>query len=201
MIENETSDTWGNLKRDLLAWMAGQHRTQHGVRTQTSTLTNSVKSVLDALRIKPPKRFLDIPKPTYASPSGSEVVAIDLDALSVSPGRRVGSLLPLQALWQELEFDRVLSEFSAGRRFSFSAANVIKAIVLAYALVRLIEDRLDAANVDLNANEALQQLDSIHDVTIHLGSTHVERTSTPTPEQAAILRALKAEPATKTRAL
>ena len=64
VIENETNHTWGNVKQDLWALMAGQHRTQHGVLTQTSTLTSSVKSVLDALGIKPPKRFLDVPRPT-----------------------------------------------------------------------------------------------------------------------------------------
>jgi len=64
VIENETNDTWGNLKQDLWALMAGQHRTQHGIITQTSTPTAGVKSVLDALDLKPPKRFLDIPRPT-----------------------------------------------------------------------------------------------------------------------------------------
>jgi hypothetical protein len=54
------------LKQDLWALMAGQHRSQHGIITQTSTLTKRVKSVLDALDLKPPKRFLDIPKPTKA---------------------------------------------------------------------------------------------------------------------------------------
>jgi hypothetical protein len=77
----------------------------------------------------------------------------------------------------------------------------VQACVLAYTLVRIIEDRLDAAGLDLNAKEALHQLDSIHHVTIHLGSSHLERTSTPTREQATILRALKAESATKPRAL
>jgi len=66
VIENATHDTWGNLKQDLWALMAGQHRSQHGIITQTSTLTKSVKSVLDALDLKPPKRFLDLPKPTKA---------------------------------------------------------------------------------------------------------------------------------------
>ncbi len=65
----------------------------------------------------------------YASPSAAEDAVVDLDALSVSPGRRVGSLLPLQALWQELAFDRILSELSTGRRFRFDVVNVIKAIV------------------------------------------------------------------------
>jgi len=66
VIENETRDTWGNLKQDLWALMAGQHRSQHGIITQTSTLTKSVKSVLDALDLKPPKRFLDLPRPAKA---------------------------------------------------------------------------------------------------------------------------------------
>jgi hypothetical protein len=30
---------------------------------QTSTLTKGVKNVLDALKVKPPKRFLDMPRP------------------------------------------------------------------------------------------------------------------------------------------
>ena len=77
----------------------------------------------------------------------------------------------------------------------------MQACVLAYALVRLIEDRLDTAGLDHNAKEALQQLDNIHHLTIHLGGTHLERTSTPTPEQATILRALKAETTTKPHAL
>ena len=51
----------------------------------------------------------------------------------------------------------------------------------------------------LHAKEALQQLDDIHHVTMHLGSTHLERTSAPTPEQSAILRSLNAEPARTTR--
>jgi transposase len=63
VIENETHETWGNLKQDLWVLMAGQHRSEHGVIIQTSTLTKGVKSVLDALKVKPPKRFLDMPRP------------------------------------------------------------------------------------------------------------------------------------------
>ena len=63
VIENETRDTWGNLKQDLWALMAVQHRTQHDLITQTSAPTSRVKSVLDALKLKPPKRFLDLPRP------------------------------------------------------------------------------------------------------------------------------------------
>lgn len=77
----------------------------------------------------------------------------------------------------------------------------VVASVLAYSLVRIIVDRLDAAGLDLNAKDALQRLDSIHHVAIDLGNTHVERTSTPTTEHDTLLRALKAEAGTKTHAL
>ncbi len=66
VIENETNDTWGNLKQTLHALMAGQHRTQSGVITQTSTPTSDMKSVLDALNLKPPKRYLQLPRPNKA---------------------------------------------------------------------------------------------------------------------------------------
>jgi hypothetical protein len=59
----------------------------------------------------------------------------------------------------------------------------------------------DASCLDLSAKEAQQQLGNNHLLTIHLGSTHLERTSSPAPEQAAIVRALKAEPVTTIRAL
>jgi hypothetical protein len=47
----------------------------------------------------------------------------------VSPGRRVGSLLPLQSVWRELELGEILSDLARGRRFRFDVVNVIKAIV------------------------------------------------------------------------
>ena len=64
--------------------------------------------------------------------------------------------------------------------------------VLAYTLVRMLEDRLDAAGLDLNANAALERLDSIQRATITFGEHAIERTSTPDDEQAMILKALKA---------
>jgi hypothetical protein len=66
VTENQTNDTWGNLKQTLWGLMAGQHRTQSGVITQTSTPTSGVKSVLDALNLKPPKRYLELPRPHKA---------------------------------------------------------------------------------------------------------------------------------------
>jgi transposase len=66
VIENETNDTWANLEQTLWPLMVGQHQTQSGIITQTSTPTSDVKRVLDALSIKPPKRFLELPKPAKA---------------------------------------------------------------------------------------------------------------------------------------
>ncbi len=66
VIENEANDTWGNLKQTLHGLMAGQHRMQSGFITQTSTPSSGVKSVLDALNLKPPKRYLELPRPSKA---------------------------------------------------------------------------------------------------------------------------------------
>ena len=72
--------------------------------------------------------------------------------------------------------------------------------MLAYGLVRVIEDRLDAAELDLNAKDALHTLESIQHVTIDLGGTRIDRISTPNAEQASILAALKAEATPNLRA-
>jgi hypothetical protein len=53
------------LKHTLWGLMAGRHRTQHGVITQSSTPTSDVKRVLDALNLKPPKRYLELPRPSH----------------------------------------------------------------------------------------------------------------------------------------
>ena len=76
----------------------------------------------------------------------------------------------------------------------------MQACVLAYGLVRVIEDRLDAAEIDLNAKDALRALESIQHVTIDLGSTSIDRISTPSAEQASVLAALKAEATPNLRA-
>jgi hypothetical protein len=66
VIENETNDTWHNLKHTTWQLMAGRHRTQHGIITQSSTPTSDMKRVLDALNLKPPKRYLELPRPNKA---------------------------------------------------------------------------------------------------------------------------------------
>lgn len=61
--ENESGMTWHQLKKLFRPLSVGFHRTRHGPISQTNTLTEEQKRVLDALRIKPPKRYLDIPTP------------------------------------------------------------------------------------------------------------------------------------------
>jgi len=113
--------------------------------------------------------------------------------------------LAYRGLWRvENAFRTLKTPLELRPLFHTSEAGVrghVQACVLAYGLVRTIEDRLDQGGLDHNATEALQQLDSIHHLTLHLGGTRLECTSTPTPEQAAILRALNAEPAPTPRAL
>ena len=58
----------------------------------------------------------------------------------------------------------------------------------------------DAADLDLNAKNALHALESIQHVTIDLGTTSIDHTSTPSAEQASILAALTAEAGPNTRA-
>ncbi|MFU8888958.1 MAG: transposase [Trueperaceae bacterium] len=94
--------------------------------------------------------------------------------------------LAYRGLWRvENAFRMLKTPLELRPLFHTSEAGVrghVQACVLAYALVRIIEDRLDAANLDINAKDALQQLDSIQHVTINLGATSIERTSTPNPE-------------------
>jgi hypothetical protein len=75
-----------------------------------------------------------------------------------------------------------------------------RALDTSQVLQRLLGTEVDAAELDLNAKDALRTLESIQRVTINLGSTSIERTSTPSPEQASILAALKAEAAPNLRA-
>jgi transposase len=66
VTENETSQTWHQLKQIMWPLMAGQHQTQYGIISQTTKPTPQQKTVLDALNLKAPKRYLEIPRPTKA---------------------------------------------------------------------------------------------------------------------------------------
>jgi hypothetical protein len=58
--------------------------------------------------------------------------------------------------------------------------------------VRVIEDRLDAAGIDLNAKEALQDLARIQRAPLARAGVTVTKTSTPTEGQRQLLAAIGA---------
>lgn len=63
VTENETGETWHQLKRTMWSLMVARHQTQHGVISQTNKPTNEQKAVLDAVNVKPPRRYLQVPRP------------------------------------------------------------------------------------------------------------------------------------------
>ena len=63
MIENDSRQTWHQFKRIFRPWMVAQHATKHGLVSETNPVTSEQKRVLDALRVKPPARFPNVPTP------------------------------------------------------------------------------------------------------------------------------------------
>ena len=63
VIENDSDQTWHQLKRIFRPLMVAQHATKHGIVSETNAVTSEQKRVLDALRVKPPARFPDVPTP------------------------------------------------------------------------------------------------------------------------------------------
>jgi transposase len=66
VAENETGETWRNMRKDLGDLQIGIHRTADGEVWQTNPLRSAVKQLLDRLKIKPPPRFYAI-KPADGS--------------------------------------------------------------------------------------------------------------------------------------
>jgi len=63
VAENESGQSWHQLKRIFQPLFVGFHNTQHGPITQTNKLTDEQKHVLDAIKVKRPKRYLEVPTP------------------------------------------------------------------------------------------------------------------------------------------
>ena len=63
VIENDSGQTWHQLKKLFRPLMVAQHATKHGTVSETNPVTTEQKRVLDALRVKPPARFPDVPTP------------------------------------------------------------------------------------------------------------------------------------------
>jgi len=65
IAESESGETWHNLKKVFRPLLVANHQTQHGTISQTNKLTDEQKRVLDALQVKPPKRYLALPAPKH----------------------------------------------------------------------------------------------------------------------------------------
>jgi transposase len=104
--------------------------------------------------------------------------------------------LAYRGLWRvENAFRTIKTPLELRPRFHTSEAGVrghVQACVLAYALVRVIEDRLDAADIDINAKDALQDLARIQRVPLARAGVTVTKTSTPTEQHQKLLAALGA---------
>ena len=66
IAENESGESWHQLKKVFRPLLIAEHQTQHGIISQTNKLTNEQKSVLDGLNLKAPKRYLRVPTPQKA---------------------------------------------------------------------------------------------------------------------------------------
>ena len=67
ITENETGRTWHQLQQVLRSLSVGYHQSEHGPIAQTNRPTKEQKDVLDALHLKAPDRFLEIPTPRQAA--------------------------------------------------------------------------------------------------------------------------------------
>jgi hypothetical protein len=104
--------------------------------------------------------------------------------------------LAVRGLWRvERAFRTLKTPLELRPLFHRSEAGVrghVQACVLAFALVRVIEDRLDAAGIDLNAKDALEDLARIQRAPLAHAGVTVTKTSTPTEQQRRLLTALGA---------
>lgn len=66
IAENESGESWHNLKKVFQPLLVAEHQTQQGIISQTNKLTEVQKLVLDGLNLKAPKRYLAIPTPKQA---------------------------------------------------------------------------------------------------------------------------------------
>jgi len=104
--------------------------------------------------------------------------------------------LAYRGLWRvENAFRTLKTPLELRPLFHTSEAGIrghVQACVLAYALVRVIEDRLDAADLDTNAKDALQDLARIQRAPLARAGVTVTKTSTPTEQHRQLLAAIGA---------
>jgi len=104
--------------------------------------------------------------------------------------------LAYRGLWRvEHAFRTLKTPLELRPLFHTSEAGIrghVQACVLAYALVRIIEDRLDAANTDLNAKEALQDLARIQCAPLNRAGITVTKTGAASEQHERLLTAIGA---------
>lgn len=104
--------------------------------------------------------------------------------------------LAYRGLWRvEHAFRTLKTPLELRPLFHTSEAGVrshVQACVLAYALVRIIEDRLDRAGLDANAKNALHDLGRIQRAPLYRAGITVTKTTTPNEHQKTLLRAIGA---------
>ena len=170
--------SWSSSKR---SWRAAPGGTNCNTPPAATSRCSGANAEIDTAKAKNDARF-----------DGKWVLRTTTDL----PPEQVA--LAYRGLWRvENAFRTLKTPLELRPIFHTSEAGVrghVQACVLAYTLVRIMEDRLDAAGLDLNAHDALDRLDTIQRATITLGEQRIERTSTPDDDQAAILHALKAPP-------
>ena len=67
LIETRTDRTWHQVKQIMHPLSVAYQHSEHGPVLQTNRVNSEQKSVLDALELKSPKRFLQLPTPTKAA--------------------------------------------------------------------------------------------------------------------------------------
>ena len=104
--------------------------------------------------------------------------------------------LAYRGLWRvENAFRTLKTPLELRPLFHTSEAGVrghVQACVLAYALVRIIEDRLDQAGLDLNAKNALHDLGRIQRAPLYRAGITITKTTTPNEHHKALLHAIGA---------
>jgi len=61
VAENETGQTWFQMKKSLATLQVGIHRTRNGEVWQTSPTSAEVKALFEALKLKAPAKYLQMP--------------------------------------------------------------------------------------------------------------------------------------------
>lgn len=64
VAEDETAQTWFQLKKSLATLQLGIHKTRAGEVWQTGSLRPELKQVMKKLKVEPPPKFFDFPTPT-----------------------------------------------------------------------------------------------------------------------------------------